>query len=85
MIFKKLLLLFVATFLFFTVFSQQKKPAIISGMVKDARTKTPLNEAVITLSSNAFQGQKFALTDSSGMYRRSMIDWSHWSMLVSGI
>ncbi|GEO10343.1 hypothetical protein SAE01_28390 [Segetibacter aerophilus] len=42
--------------------------AIISGIVKDARSKTPLNEAVVTLSSSAFQGQKFALTDSTGMY-----------------
>jgi len=69
MIFKKLLLIFSTAFLSFTVFSQQKKPAIISGMVKDSRTKSPLNEAVITLSSNAFEGQKFALTDSTGMYR----------------
>jgi Carboxypeptidase regulatory-like domain len=38
-------------------------------MVSDAHTKLPLNEAVITLSSSAYQGQKFALTDSTGMYR----------------
>lgn len=50
-------------------FAQEKKAAFISGLVKDARTKSPLNEVVITLSSNAFTGQKFALTDSTGMYK----------------
>lgn len=58
-----------AVFFFLSAFSQEKKPAVISGVIKDARTKSPLNEAVITLSSSAFQGQKFALTDSSGKYR----------------
>ena len=43
--------------------------AIISGKVSDARTKAPLNEAVITISSDAFEGQKFAVTDSTGNYR----------------
>ncbi len=55
----------------FVAFGQEKKPAIISGIVKDARSKLPLNEAVITLSSTALEGQKFALTDSTGMYRIS--------------
>jgi hypothetical protein len=78
---KKLLLLCVAAFLFFNGFSQQKKPAIISGMVKDARTKSPLNEAVITLSSNSFQGQKFALTDSTGMYRVNNLTPGNYSIM----
>jgi hypothetical protein len=68
MSFKKSLLLFIAAFLFFYGFAQDKKPGIISGIVKDAQTKTPIIEAVITLSSNTFQGQKFAITDSAGMY-----------------
>jgi len=66
--FKKVLLLFATALLFSIVFAQDKKPAIISGIVKDSRTKSPLIEAVITLSSNAFEGQKFALTDSTGKY-----------------
>lgn len=66
---KKLLAVVIACCLFFSVFAQEKKAAIISGTVKDARTKLPLNEAVITLSSTAFEGQKFALTDSTGIYR----------------
>ena len=67
----KLLPFFVAIIFVTSGFTQDKKPAVISGVVKDARSKGPLNEAVITLSSTAFQGQKFALTDSSGMYRVS--------------
>lgn len=63
--------LIVAIFLFFPAVAQEKKMAIISGSVKDARSKAPLNEAVVTLSSDAFKGQKFALTDSTGMYRVS--------------
>jgi hypothetical protein len=63
--------LIVAIFLLFPAVAQEKKMAIISGSVKDARSKSPLNEAVVTLSSDAFKGQKFALTDSTGMYRIS--------------
>lgn len=66
----KIPLLFVVTaFLFFTVFSQQNKQGMISGTVKDAKTKSPVREAVITLSSSAFKGQKFAITDSLGVYK----------------
>ncbi len=51
-----------------SAFAQDVKPASIAGTVKDARTKLPLAEAVITLTSNAFTGQRFALTNSTGMY-----------------
>ena len=50
-------------------FSQSGKPAVISGTVKDAHTKLPLIEAVVTLKSNVFEGAKLAVTDSSGMYK----------------
>ena len=66
--FKRLLSLVAAFFLLFPAFAQEKKASIISGVVKDARSKSPLNEAVVSLSSTAFPGQKFALTDSTGMY-----------------
>jgi len=69
MFFKKSLLFLSAVLLFVVVQSQDKRPGIISGNVKDARTKTPLTEAVITLSSNSFEGQKFVVTDSTGMYK----------------
>ncbi len=64
----KWLLFIFPAFLFFITSGQQKKQAIISGVIKDAQTKSPLHEAVITVSSNAFKGQKYALTNSKGMY-----------------
>ena len=48
---------------------KQKKNGSIAGVVKDATTKAPLNEAVITVSSSVLKGQKIALTDSTGHYR----------------
>jgi hypothetical protein len=66
---KKFFLLVLPTLLFFSCFSQEKRAAVISGLVKDAHTKLPLNEAVVTLSSPVLSGQKFALTDSTGMYK----------------
>ena len=65
----KLSLFIITALLSFAVFGQQKKPAIVSGIVKDARTKAPLIEAVVTLKSDAFEGEKYAVTDSTGMYR----------------
>ena len=51
-----------------TGFAQSTNNAAIGGYVKDARNKTPLIEAVVTISSDAFEGSKFALTDSTGLY-----------------
>lgn len=62
-------LFIVTVFLFSIVSGQQNKPGSIGGVIKDARTKSPLREAVITLISAAFRGQKFALTDSAGFYK----------------
>ena len=69
MIYKKLLLFFVTVFLISGAFSQKGKGGIISGQINDAQTKLPLIEAVITLSSNAFEGQKFVVTDNTGRYK----------------
>ena len=59
----------VSIFILVQVFGQDKKLGIISGKVQDASTKEPLIDAVVTLSSDVFEGQKFAVTDSSGKYR----------------
>ena len=66
--FKNLLLLSTAVFLFSLAIAQ-KKNGSIAGSVKDANSKSPLIEAVITISSQALDGKKFAITDSSGNYR----------------
>jgi hypothetical protein len=65
----KLLLLITTVLLSLQVFSQAKKPSVISGTVKDARTKSPLIEAVVTLKSDSFEGEKYAVTDSAGFYQ----------------
>ena len=65
----KPILFIVTVFLFIIVLGQQNKQVIISGTIKDAQTKSPLTEAVITLRSTAFAGQKFSLTDSAGLYK----------------
>lgn len=65
----RLMLSALAVFMFSTLFAQQKNQGVISGIIKDAKTKSPITEAVVTLSSSAFTGQKFALTDSAGMYK----------------
>lgn len=65
----KLLLFAIAVFLLGGVSGQQNKQGTITGLIRDSQTKSPLTEAVITLSSTAFTGQKFALTDSAGMYK----------------
>lgn len=80
MIYKKLLLFFVTAFLFSKVFSQEGKHGIISGMIKDAQTKLPLIEAVITVSSNAFEGQKFAVIDTVGRYKINNLPAGNYSV-----
>ncbi len=80
MIYKKLLLFFVSALLFSKVFSQEGKYCIITGMIKDAQTKSPLIEAVITLSSNAFEGRKFAVTDTAGRYEINNLPAGNYSI-----
>ncbi len=80
MIVKKLMLPIAAALFFVTVWAQDKKPAAISGTIKDAKTKRPLIEAVITVSSNAFTGQKFAVTDSSGLYKISNLPEGNYTI-----
>ncbi|WP_207495451.1 carboxypeptidase-like regulatory domain-containing protein [Aridibaculum aurantiacum] len=48
--------------------AQAPKAGAIGGYVKDARNKAPLIEAVITITSDVFEGSKLALTDSTGLY-----------------
>jgi len=66
---KKSLIIFITVLWVVSAFSFRQTTGAITGTVKDARSKQPIIEAVITLSSTAFKGQKFALTDSTGMYR----------------
>jgi len=67
--YKKLLLFALAALLFVIVQSQQTGQGVITGIVKDARTKLPITDAVVTVSSTVFKGQRFAVTDTTGIYR----------------
>ncbi len=80
MSFRKPFLLIAVILLFLPSIAQEKKPGTIGGVVKDSRSKSPLNEAVVTLSSDAFKGQKFALTDSSGTYRVSNLPAGNYTI-----
>jgi hypothetical protein len=80
MSFKKLLLIMVAILLVVSTYAQDKKPGTITGVVKEAGSKLPLFEAVVTLSSDAFKGQRFALTDSAGNYRVSNLPAGNYSV-----
>lgn len=77
---RNFLYILISISLFSSAFSQEKKGGVISGVIKDARSKTPLNEAVITLTSNTFEGQKFALTDSTGKYRISNLPAGNYTI-----
>ncbi len=62
-------LLFATVILSIAAFSQQENAASITGTVIDAHTRMPIPEAVVTLKSNSFKGEKYILTDSAGSYR----------------
>ncbi len=74
--------LLIAITLFTTsVTLAQEKPGSIAGIVKDASTKQPLIEAVITLSSQTFTGKQYAISDSTGMYKFHQLQPGAYSVM----
>ncbi len=67
--YKKLLFFALTALLFFTVRSRQTMQGMITGIVKNAKTKLPIKDVVITINSSAFKGQNFAVTDTDDVYR----------------
>lgn len=65
------LLLLAALFVLSAPVHAQNTPntAFISGVVTDGSTKLPVYDVVVTLSTPAFNGKRFAVTDSSGIYK----------------
>ena len=43
--------------------------AVLTGTVRDASTKQPLRDVVVTVTSPALQGEQTVVTDGSGQYR----------------
>lgn len=48
--------------------AQSANTAIVSGKIKDLYSKKPIREAVVTLASNAYTGERYAVTDATGKY-----------------
>jgi carboxypeptidase family protein len=47
----------------------QTGTSVLQGVVNDASKKTPLEGAIVTVTSPALQVEQIAATDSSGFYR----------------
>ena len=62
-------------------FAQEKK-GMFSGSVKASATNSPLYEAVITLSSPVLEGKKYAVTDSTGVYRITNLPKGTYSITI---
>ncbi|HRI67972.1 MAG TPA: TonB-dependent receptor [Polyangium sp.] len=43
--------------------------SVVTGVVRDASTKAPIKDAIVTVTSPALQGEQIVLTDSAGQYR----------------
>jgi outer membrane receptor protein involved in Fe transport len=43
--------------------------AVVTGTVRDASTKKPVRDAVVTVTSPALQGEQTVVTDAAGQYR----------------
>jgi hypothetical protein len=78
---RKGFLLFFLLFIALAGFSQ-KKAGIITGSVKSSATKLPLFEAVITLSSPVLEGKKYAVTDSTGVYKISNLPKGTYAITI---
>ena len=78
---RKFVLLFSAIVFLILSVPAQNWDGMIMGVIKDAKTKSPITEAVITLSSTGFKGQKFAVTDSSGRYKISKLPPGNYSII----
>ena len=65
----KIISIILAFSLIFGSYAQDQKSGSITGFVKDAASKTLLIDVVVTVSSDAFVGQKFVVTDTSGYFQ----------------
>ena len=78
---RKRILTVVCSFIALAAFSQPKT-GVITGSVKASATKSPLFEAVITVSSPVLEGKKFAITDSTGNYKIANLPKGTYSITI---
>ena len=60
---------FVVASALVTQAAQAQGNAVITGTVRDASTKAPVADVVVTITSPALQGEQVVVTDASGLYR----------------
>lgn len=61
----------------------QTEPAILSGVVIDAATSTPITEAVVAARSPALPGEHRAVTDADGFFEMTLLPAGTYSLAVT--
>src|SRR5262245_41931217 len=61
--------LVAAAVLLFSASAFAQGSAVVTGTVRDASTKQPVRDAVVTVTSPALQGEQTVVTDAAGHYR----------------
>jgi TonB family protein len=61
----------------------QTEPSILSGVVIDAATSTPIAEAVVAARSPALPGEQRAVTDADGAFEMTLLPAGTYSLVVT--
>jgi TonB family protein len=61
----------------------QTEPAILSGVVIDAATSTPVAEAAVAARSPALAGEQCAVTDAGGAFEITLLPPGTYSLVVT--
>jgi TonB family protein len=61
----------------------QTATAVLTGMVVDAATQSPLGEAVVIARSPALPGEQTVVTDSSGAFEMTLLPAGTYSLAVT--
>jgi hypothetical protein len=58
--------------------------AVLTGTVRDAATKKPVADVVVTVTSPALQGEQTVLTDAAGQYRIPSLPPGSYTIRLEG-
>src|SRR5882762_3394711 len=67
---------------FLAITFAQTAPAVLTGMVVDAATQSPLGDAVVVARSPALPGEQAVVTDSSGAFEMTLLPPGTYSLAV---
>lgn len=56
---------------------------MLTGTVTDARSKQPLGDVVVTVTSPALQGEQVVVTDAQGLYRIPKLPAGSYTMRLA--